>query len=66
MIWLLWLFLLVALVESEAFNGAYTKDPFKYKHFNCNFIATYVNGVQYPQKAYQPNFGEDLYNILDS
>lgn len=53
--------MLVALVESEAFNGKYTKDPFEYKHFNCNFVASYVNGVQYPQKAYQPNFKDDLY-----
>jgi len=53
--------MLVALVDSDGYNGNLDKNPFNYEHFNLNFMAAYVNGIQYPQSAYKPKFSEDLY-----
>lgn len=53
--------MLVVLTDSDGYNGNPDKDPFDYGHFDLNFIAAYVNGIQYPQSAYKPNFDQDLY-----
>jgi hypothetical protein len=53
--------LLVVLVKNDAFNGSYKEDPFYFNHFNLNYIACYIDGVQYPSKAYQPDFSNGKY-----
>ena len=37
-------------------------NPFNFHHFDCNFIALRVNGLQIPAKGYRPNFewGKEL------
>ena len=36
------------LVDSDAFNGAYTKNPFNFKNFTVNYVAISVNGQEIP------------------
>jgi len=51
----------VTFVNHNAFNGSYTLNPFNYQHFNLNYLAFYLNGIQYPEKAYTPDFTNGLY-----
>jgi hypothetical protein len=51
----------IGLVTHAAYNGSYTLNPYNYQHFNMNYLAFYLNGVQYPEKAFQPDFKKGLY-----
>ena len=51
----------VGLVKNEAFNGSLDENPFNFKHYDLNFMAAYVDGIQYPSVAYTPDFTNDLY-----
>lgn len=46
----------VAFVESEAFIGDFSKNPFNFQHFNLRQIVCYYDGTQYPLRPYQPDF----------
>lgn len=48
----------VALIDNEAFNGSYTKNPFLYKHYNLSAITCVVNSNRL---EYKPNFSEYSY-----
>ena len=45
------------LVESEAFNGAYKKNPYNFQHFNMSSVGLTVNGESMPFKPIQLSFG---------
>ena len=47
------------LVDSEAFNGSYTKNPFNFKHLNVSSIAVTVNGEDMPFKPLQLSYGNN-------
>ena len=51
----------VFLVDTQTFNGSYSKDPFNFKHFDVNFACAYIDGTQYPSTPYSPNFDDGLY-----
>ena len=51
----------IAFVEHDAFTGSFTKNPFNFKNLGLNFLATYVNGVQFPSKAFTPDYTNGLY-----
>jgi hypothetical protein len=51
----------VAFVSHNAYNGSYALNPYNYQHFNMNYLAFYLNGVQYPEKAFQPDFKRGKY-----
>ena len=53
--------LLVAMVENEAFNGAYTKSPFNFQHFNLSELALYRQGESIPGRPFSPDFDSGLY-----
>ena len=53
--------IIIGLLESEAYNGAYNKNPFDFKHFNLNFISLYVNGNQVPRTPVQPDYANKRY-----
>lgn len=36
--------IVIAMVENQAFNGSYVRNPFNFKHFNLNSIKIYVDG----------------------
>ena len=50
----------IAMVPNDAFTGVLNKNPFDFKNYKLNYIATYIDGVQYPSKPYQPNFDKNL------
>jgi hypothetical protein len=51
----------VCLVDTTTYNGSYTKDPYTFKHFDLNYLAAYVDGVQYPSRPFTPDFEAKLY-----
>lgn len=51
----------VGFVDSDAFTGSYTKSPYSFHHNHVTFAAAYVDGTQYPTKAYTPDFSNGLY-----
>ncbi|XP_062575123.1 uncharacterized protein LOC134237055 [Saccostrea cucullata] len=53
--------LILGLVSSSAFSGSYKKSPFNFQHFDCNFVAFYVDGQSFPSKPLQPNYNADTY-----
>ena len=48
--------LVVSLVASEAFSGSVKRNPFCFGHYDCNFIALYVDGRSVPSVPHEPNF----------
>ena len=51
----------LALVHSSGFNGVEADNPFRFQHFNLNYLTASVDGVQYPSIAFTPNFTSDHY-----
>ena len=47
--------IVLGMVRNTAFSGDATKNPFNFDHFNANFVALYVDGMQVPSKPYKPN-----------
>lgn len=54
--------LIVGLVSSEACSGSFTKNPFNFKHYDCNTIGFYVDGQACPSYPLQPNFEANHYS----
>uniref|UniRef100_A0ABD2XSP5 Coat protein n=1 Tax=Trichogramma kaykai TaxID=54128 RepID=A0ABD2XSP5_9HYME len=48
---------IIGLVDNRGFNGNRAYNPFNFQHFDLNYLALYVDGVQVPSKALQPRFG---------
>ncbi|XP_066506087.1 uncharacterized protein F54H12.2-like [Hoplias malabaricus] len=48
--------MIIAMVDNDAFTGAYNKNPFAFKHYNLEFLAVYLDGQQFPAKPHQPDF----------
>jgi hypothetical protein len=48
--------LIVTLVASEAYSGSYRKNPYNFKHYDCNFVALYVDGRSVPSVPLEPNY----------
>eukprot|EP00745_Piridium_sociabile_P016480 TRINITY_DN24483_c1_g2_i1.p1 TRINITY_DN24483_c1_g2~~TRINITY_DN24483_c1_g2_i1.p1 ORF type:complete len:437 (+),score=66.11 TRINITY_DN24483_c1_g2_i1:2267-3577(+) len=53
--------LIIALVDTEGFNGILTKNPFNFHHYNLNFLCLYLDGKQIPWKALTPDFEHGQY-----
>lgn len=51
----------VGFVDNDAMNGISTKDPFKFEHFNHNFLSLYVDSIQIPTVPLTPDFSNNLY-----
>lgn len=49
--------IVVALVDADAFNGAYNKNPFNFKHHNLSYCSLLVDGKMNPQKPLISDFG---------
>ena len=48
--------LVFGLVSSDAFNGSYTKNPFRFQHYNVTDVAVVVNGETVPGRPLKLNF----------
>ena len=54
--------LVIGLVDNDAFNGSYTKNPFNFKHYNLSNLNLYLDGQQSHQiKPLEMNFVEKQY-----
>jgi hypothetical protein len=53
--------LILGLVSSRAYGGDYKKSPFNFQHFDCNFVALYVDGQSLPAKPLQPQYADGNY-----
>ena len=51
----------VAFVENSAFCGFYVKNPFYFNHFNITSLCVFLDGVQFPTKAFTPDFTNKNY-----
>ena len=52
---------IVGLVNSAAFNGNYNLNPFNFQHYDLNFLALYVGGVQVNAKPLTPDYQNQHY-----
>lgn len=52
---------IVGFVRNEAYNGDFKRNPFKFEHFNYNFLALYIDSVQIPSKPLTPSFANSIY-----
>ena len=50
--------IVIAMVDNDAFTGAYNKNPFAFKHYDLEFLALYMDGQQFPAKPLQPQYLE--------
>ena len=53
--------LVIGLVDNTAFSGKSNKNPFNFQHFDVDFLALYVDGIQVPGKPLQPDFRHKNY-----
>jgi hypothetical protein len=44
----------VGLVSSRAYTGAYNKNPFNFHNFDCSYCGFFINGISTPSQPYQP------------
>ena len=54
--------IIVGMVDTEAFNGSYKKNPYNFQHFNVSQVALSVPGFKEPLKPLTPRFPDQ--NIL--
>ncbi|XP_028646572.1 uncharacterized protein F54H12.2-like [Erpetoichthys calabaricus] len=62
-------YVVIGMVDNEAFSGDYARNPFNFKHNQVEFLALYLDGEQIPAKPFQPNFANDntareYYNLV--
>jgi hypothetical protein len=50
------MFVAVGLVDHDAYNGSFNRNPFEFHHKNMNYVSLFIDGVQYPSIAPTPNF----------
>ena len=53
--------IVVGMVPTSAFNGAYGEDPFKFEPFALDQLYLRVNGVRHPQDPLTPDFAGGTY-----
>ena len=53
--------LFVAMVENEAYNGSYKKNPYNFQHFGLNKIALFKEGRSVPGLPFEPDFKTGRY-----
>ena len=50
----------LGLVSNDAFNGQ-TTDPFRFQHYNVNFVSAFIDGTPYPQRPFTPDFKQNTF-----
>ena len=54
------------MVDSAAFNGDYTKNPFNFKTFTASFIGITVNGEEVPFKPLQLSYADATIRYIEA
>ena len=53
--------ILLCMVDCDAYNGKYNKNPFNFKHNDLSRISFEVDGKEVPYKALELDYDKDLY-----
>lgn len=53
--------IILGFVSNLAYNGNSKLNPFKFSHYNLNYLTILNDGLMIPSKPFQPNFDNDLY-----
>lgn len=53
--------LIIGLVDNDAYNGDYEKNPFHFKHYDINSLSAVMNGKPYPFVPLTPDFAHKKY-----
>lgn len=53
--------LILAFTDNTAYNGSAAANPFNFKNYGINHLALFIDGMQVPSKALQPDFENGLY-----
>ncbi|GBM95028.1 Uncharacterized protein F54H12.2 [Araneus ventricosus] len=53
--------LILGLVSNAAYNGSVSKNPFKFQHYNLNYLSILDRSKMIPAIPFQPNFESNLY-----
>ena len=51
----------VGMVDSDAYNGSYSKSPFQFRDYSLSNLSFQVDGLMVPLKAYSPSYSSDSY-----
>lgn len=54
--------LIVAMVDSEAYNGKYALNPFNFQHFDLTNLTFYIEGHPLNTASFSPDFDKDYYS----
>ena len=54
--------LVVGMVENDAYNGSYSKNPYNFQHFGLNKIGLYREGDSIPGRPFTPDFDKKHYS----
>lgn len=53
--------IILGFVSNEAYNGQNNKNPFKFSHYDLDYLCVLNGGQMLPPKPYQPKFENNLY-----
>ena len=53
--------IVIGLVETDAFNGKITSNPFNFEHFNTDKVVLRLNGMPLPFEELEMDFENDCY-----
>jgi hypothetical protein len=53
--------IVIGLVDNDAFNGNYAKNPFNFKHFDLNEMKIFLDGQQQYINSIQPNYANNQF-----
>ncbi|GBO29575.1 Uncharacterized protein F54H12.2 [Araneus ventricosus] len=53
--------LILGFVSNAAYNGSVAKNPFKFHHYNLNYLSILDGSKMIPAIPFQPNFESNLY-----
>ena len=51
----------IGLVSAQAYSGVYSKNPYNFQHFNCNFVGLYADGQSVPGEPHQCDYKNKHY-----
>ena len=62
-------YVVIGLVDHAAFVGSRELNPFRFQHWDIEYLTLTANGKNFPQKPYQPNFERgncvrEFYNLF--
>ena len=51
----------IGCVDTDAFHGVHSKNPFNFQHYQINFLVLNMDGKQVPSQPLQPKFNDSRY-----